>query len=106
METNYLNPWNQYRLLGVDDFPRTVNIYNYSVDLFLLGNKIDEITVNACVGSLKEVIESCLNIWKWYVTYNKWLYFRTYLGKRLVFTYLILIARIMNVIFLKIEVLF
>ena len=25
---------NQYRLLEVDDLPRTVNIYNYSVDIF------------------------------------------------------------------------
>ena len=30
---------NQYRLLGVDDLPRTVNIYSYSVEIFLLDNK-------------------------------------------------------------------
>ena len=30
---------NQYRLRGVDDLPRTVNIYSYSVDIFLLDNK-------------------------------------------------------------------
>ena len=83
METDYLNSWNQYRLVGVDDLPSTVNIYSYSVDISLLDNKIDEITLNAYVVSLKEVIESCLNIWKWCVTCNKWLYFRTYLGKRL-----------------------
>ena len=41
--------------------------------------------------------------WKWWITDDKWLYFRSYLGKRL-FTYLILIARIMKVIFLKMEV--
>ena len=27
---------NQYRLLGVDDLPRTVNIYSYSVDNFFI----------------------------------------------------------------------
>ena len=30
---------NQYRLFGVDDLPRTVNIYSYSVEIFLLDNK-------------------------------------------------------------------
>ena len=53
---------NQYRLLGVDDLPRTVNIYGYSVDIFLLDNKIGEITLNAYLISLREIIESCLNI--------------------------------------------
>ena len=53
---------NQYRLLGVDDLPRTVNIYGYSVDIFLLDNKIGEITLNAYIISLREIIESCLNI--------------------------------------------
>ena len=27
---------NQYRLLGVDDLPRTLNIYSYSVDIFFI----------------------------------------------------------------------
>ena len=53
---------NQYRLLGVDDLPRTVNTYGYSVDIFLLHNKIGEITLNAYLISLREIIESCLNI--------------------------------------------
>ena len=53
---------NQYRLLGVDDLPRTVNIYGNSVDMFLLDNKTDEITLNAYLISVREIIESCLNI--------------------------------------------
>ena len=51
---------NQYTLFGVDDFPRAVNIYSYSVDIFLLDNT--EITLNVYLVSLKEFIESCLNI--------------------------------------------
>ena len=54
---------NQYRLLGVDDLPRSVDIYSNSVDIFLLDNKTGEITLNAYLVSLKEIIESCLNIW-------------------------------------------
>ena len=53
---------NQYRLLGGDDLPWTVNIYGYSVDIFLLDNKTGEITLNANLVSLKEIIEICLNI--------------------------------------------
>ena len=53
---------NQCRLLGVDDLPRTVNIYDHSVDIFLLANKTGEITLTAYLISLKEIIESCLNI--------------------------------------------
>ena len=53
---------NQCRLLGVDDLPRTVNIYDPSVDIFLLANKTGEITLTAYLISLKEIIESCLNI--------------------------------------------
>ena len=53
---------NQYRLPGVDDSPSTVNIYSYSVDIFSLDNKTGEITLNAYLISLKEIIESCLNI--------------------------------------------
>ena len=51
---------NQYTLFGVDDLPRAVNIYSYSVDIFLLDNT--EITLNAYLVSLKKFIESCLNI--------------------------------------------
>ena len=53
---------NQYRFLGVDDLPRTVNMYSYSIDIFSLDNKTGEITLNACPVSLKEIIENCLNI--------------------------------------------
>ena len=53
---------NQYRLLGVDDLLRTVNIYSYSEDIFLLDNKTGEITLDAYLVSLKEIIERCLNI--------------------------------------------
>ena len=53
---------NQYRLLGGDDLPWTVNIYGYSVDIFLLDNKTGEITLNAYLVSLKKIIGSCLNI--------------------------------------------
>ena len=53
---------NQYRFLGVDDLPRTVNIYSYSVDIFSLDHKTGEIRLNAYLVSLKEIIESCLNI--------------------------------------------
>ena len=38
---------NQYKLLGVDDLPTTVNIYGHSVDIFLLDNKTGKITLNA-----------------------------------------------------------
>ena len=51
---------NQYTLFGVDDLARAVNVYSYSVDIFLLDNT--EITLNAYLVSLKEFIESCLNI--------------------------------------------
>ena len=50
---------NQYRLLGVDNLPRTVNIYSYSVDIFLLDNKTCEITLNEYLICLKEIIECC-----------------------------------------------
>ena len=53
---------NQYRLLGVDDLPRTVNIYDQSVDIFLLANKTGQITLKTYLISLREIIESCLNI--------------------------------------------
>ena len=53
---------NQYRLLGVDDLSRTANIYDHSVDIFLLANKTGEITLSAYLISLREIIESCLNI--------------------------------------------
>ena len=53
---------NQCRLLGVDDLPRTANIYDHSVDIFLLANKTGEITLSAYLISLREIIESCLNI--------------------------------------------
>ena len=53
---------NQYRLLGADDLPRTVDIYSYSVDIFLLDKKTGDITLNAYLVSLKEIIESSLNI--------------------------------------------
>ena len=53
---------NQYRLLEVDDLPRTVDIYSYPVDIFSLDNKTGEITLNVNLVSLKEIIESCLNV--------------------------------------------
>ena len=53
---------NQYRSIGVDDLPRTVNIYSYPLDIFLLDSKTGEITLNAYLVSLKEIVESCLNI--------------------------------------------
>ena len=53
---------NQYRLLEVDDLPRTVDIYSYPVDIFSLDNKTGEIKLNTYLVSLKEIIESCLNI--------------------------------------------
>ena len=53
---------NQYRLLTVDHLPRRVNIYSYLVDIFLSNNKTGEITLNGLLVSLKEFIESCLNI--------------------------------------------
>ena len=96
---------NQYRLLGVDDLPRTVNIYGYSVDIFLLDNKIGEITLNAYIISLREIIESCLNIGSGALLMISGYIFGIIWEKDFV-TYLILIARIMKVIFLKMEVLF
>ena len=53
---------NQYRLLGVDDLRRTVNIYGHWVDILLLDNKTGEMTLNAHLISLREIIESCLYI--------------------------------------------
>ena len=53
---------NQYRLFRVHDLLTTVNIYSYSVDIFLLDNKTGEIILNAYLVSLEEIIESCLNI--------------------------------------------
>ena len=53
---------NQYRLLGIDNLPRTVSIHNYSVDIFLLDNKTGEITLYAYLVSSKGIIDSCLNI--------------------------------------------
>ena len=37
-----LKPLNQYRSLGVNDLPKAVNIYSYSVDILLLDNKTGE----------------------------------------------------------------
>ena len=53
---------NQYRLFAVDDLQRTVNIYGHSVDMFVLDNKTGEITLNAYLISVREIIASCLNI--------------------------------------------
>ena len=53
---------NRYRLFGVDDLPRAVNIYGHSVDMFVLDNKTGEITLNAYLISVREIIESSLNI--------------------------------------------
>ena len=53
---------NQCRLLVVNDLPRSVDIYSHSVDIFLLDNKTGEITLYVYLVSLKEIIESCLNI--------------------------------------------
>ena len=76
-----------------------MNIYSYSVDIFLLDNKTGEITLNAV--SLKEIIESCLNIGS-----GALLIFLDFFGDEIVFTYLILTVRMMKVIYLKVAVLF
>ena len=51
---------NLYIFLGVDNLPRTVNVYCYSLDMFLLDSKTGEIKLNAYVVSLKYIIKSCL----------------------------------------------
>ena len=87
---------NQYRLLGVDDLPRTVNIYGHSI------------TLNAYLFSLREIIESCLIIRSGALLMISGYILGIIWGKDCVylFTYLIIIARIMEVIFLKMGVLF
>ena len=93
MEDRLFKSLNRYRLLGVDDLPRTVNIYSHSV------------TLNAYLISLREIIESCLNTGSGALLMISGYIFGIIWGKDFV-TYLILIARIMKVIFLKMEVLF
>ena len=87
---------NQYRLLGVVDLPRTVNIYGHSI------------TLNAYLISLREIIESCLIIGSGALLMIRGYIFGIIWGKDCVylFTYLILIAMIMEVLFLKMGVLF
>ena len=98
--------FNQYRLLGVDDLPRAVNIYGHSVDtFFLLYNKTVEIKLNAYLICLREIIESCLNMGRGALLMISGYVFEI-IWRKDFFTYLILIARIMKVIFLKMEVLF
>ena len=89
---------NQYRFLGVDDLPRTVNMYSYSIDIFSLDNKTGEITLNACPVSLKEIIENYLNIGSGALLIIICYIFRL-IGEMSVFTYLIIIASIMKEIF-------
>ena len=96
---------NQYRLLGVDYLPRTVNIYGHSVDIFLLDNKTGEITLNAYLISLREIVESYLNIESGALLMISGYIFGI-IWEKTVLTCLILIERIMKVIFLKMEVLF
>ena len=96
---------NQYRLLGVDDLPRSVDIYSHSVDIFLLDNKTGEITLNAYLVSLKEIIESCLNIGSGALLIINGI-FLEFFREKTVFTYLILIVRMMKVIYFKMALLF
>ena len=96
---------NQYRLLGVDDLPRSVDIYSNSVDIFLLDSKTGEITLNAYLVSLKEIIESCLNIGSGALLIINGI-FLEFFREKTVFTYLILIVRMMKVIYFKMALLF
>lgn len=57
-----LKSLNLYRSLGVDDLPRSVDIYIHSVDIFSLDKKASETTLNTYLVSLKRIIESCLKI--------------------------------------------
>ena len=96
VEDRLFKSLNRYRLLGVDDLPRTVNIYSHSV------------TLNAYLISLREIIESCLNTGSGALLMISGYIFGIIWGKHRVylFTYLILMAGIMKVIFLKMEELF
>ena len=97
--------WNQYRLLGVDDLPRSVDVYSHAVDIFLLDNKTGEITLNVYLVSSKEIIESCFNIGSGALL-TKSGYVLEFFGEKAVFTYLILVVRMMKVIYLKMALLF
>ena len=73
---------NQYRLLGVDDLPRTVNIYSYSVDNFFIRQQ-NWWNNTKCISSFFERnYWKLFEHWKWCITYSKWFYFRNYLWKK------------------------
>ena len=96
---------NQYRLLGVDDLPRIVNIYSYSLHIFLLDNKASKITLNAYLVSLKEIIKSCLNIVSGALLLISGYFFGLSWGKDCVYLF-DSHTNIMKVIYLKMEALF
>ena len=76
---------NQYRLLGVDYLPRTVNIYGHSVDIFWNNTKWNN---TKCISNFSERnYWKLFEHWKWCITDDKWLYFRNYLGKRLCYLF-------------------
>ena len=52
---------NMFRVLGVDDFPARISIYDSAVDIVFLENKTDEITLNVYLISMTDILSTCSN---------------------------------------------
>ena len=52
---------NIFRVLGVDDLPSRVSIYDSVVDIVFLENKTGEITLNVYLISMTDILSTCSN---------------------------------------------
>ena len=52
---------NMFRVLGVDDLPARVSIYDSAVDIVFLENKTGEITLNVYLISMTDILSTCSN---------------------------------------------
>ena len=52
---------NMFRVLGVDDLPARVSIYDSAVDIVFLENKAGEITWNVYLISMTDILSTCSN---------------------------------------------
>ena len=53
---------NIFRVLGVDDLPSRVSIYDSVVDIVFLENKTGEITLNVYLISMTDILSTCSNM--------------------------------------------
>ena len=52
---------NMFRVLGVDNLPTRVSIYDSAVDIVFLENKTGEITLNVYLISMADFLSTCSN---------------------------------------------